>query len=149
MDQNHHAYVELCNMGDVSVDLAQFEVGSISPWSIAPWDTVVDHGTFSRGENSFVRLPARMLNPGETFVIANVKDWAREMELVNPEKYGAATKNDTWRLADLEIHLSESPDNDPTDSVSVWDAALVCWQGTYSYYLCHHYTDRTLCLPMQ
>lgn len=142
MDQNHHAYVELCNMGDVSVDLSQFEVGSISPWSIAPWDTIVDHGTFSRGENSFVRLPARMLNPGETFVIANVKDWAREMELVNPEKYGAATKNDTWRLADLEIHLSESPDNDPTDSVSVWDAALVCWQGTYSYYLCHHYTDK-------
>ena len=142
MDQNHHAYVELCNMGDVSVDLSQFEVGSISPWSIAPWDTIVDHGTFSRGENSYVRLPARMLNPGETFVIANVKDWAREMELINPEKYGAATKNDTWRLVDLEVNLSESPDGDPRDSISPWDAALACWSGSYCFYLCHHYTDK-------
>jgi len=129
MDQAHHAYVEICNMGDVAVDLAQFELGSLSPWD----------GPFVPGTESFVWLPSRLLNPKETFVIATVRDWVMEMEYINPERYGPLTKPDTWRLADMQIHVSEAPSSDPTDSVSVGSNALSCWGGYHCFYLRHKY----------
>jgi hypothetical protein len=131
IDEAHNAYVEICNMGDVAVDLSQFEVGNISPWG----------DPFVPGADSYVRLPAKMLNPGKTFVIARVLDWAREMALVNPERYGPVTKADTWRLADMQIHDSESPNNDPTDSISLGFSTLVIWNGSYCMYLRHHFIN--------
>jgi hypothetical protein len=130
MDQWHHSYAEITNMGSVSVDLAQFEIGSIGPWD----------DPFVPGANNFVMLPARMLNPGESFVVATVRDWAQEMSIVNPERYGPITKPDTWRIADMQLHLAESPNNDPTDSISTGNAALTCWSGSYCFYLRHHFS---------
>ncbi|HQN93406.1 MAG TPA: T9SS type A sorting domain-containing protein [Prolixibacteraceae bacterium] len=139
MDQWHHSYVEICNMGNVAVDLAQFEVGSISPWTSA-FDAE-GNPTFDPGADGRVMLPAKMLNPGETFVIATVYDWAKEMAIVNPERYGPLTKNDTWKIADMQIHRSEAPTADPTDSISTGFSALACWNGSYCFYLRHHFTD--------
>ncbi len=138
MDNYHHSYVELCNMGTDSVDLGQFDVGNVSPWSVAPWDTV---NTFSRTADGFVRLPSKKLGPGETYIIATVRDWGDEQAILHPlENTGSNTKHDMWLLADLQIHASESPDGDKTDSVSTGANALVCWGGAYCFYLMHHYT---------
>ncbi len=138
MDTYHHSYVELCNMGTDSIDLGEFDVGNVSPWSVSPWDTV---NTFSRTADGFVRLPSKKLGPGETYVIATVRDWGDEQAILYPlENAGSNTKDDTWRLADLQIHASESPTGDPTDSVSTGANALVCWGGNYCFYLMHHYT---------
>jgi len=126
-------------MGNVAVDLAQFEVGSISPWTSA-FDAE-GNPTFDPGADGRVMLPAKMLNPGETFVIATVYDWAKEMAIVNPERYGPLTKNDTWKIADMQIHRSEAPTADPTDSISTGFSALACWNGSYCFYLRHHFTD--------
>lgn len=132
MDQAHHAYVELCNMGDVAVDLAEFEFGNISPWS----------DPYVPGENQSLRLPTHSLNPGDTYVIAIVREWADEQALIDPEVGESSTKHDTWRLADLKLHASESPNGaDPTDSITPGYGALDIWGGTYCYYLRHHFTE--------
>lgn len=148
LDRPEWSYVELCNMGTVAVDLAQFSVGNVSPWSYAPWDTIPDR-TFTTTINDYVNLPSRMLNPGETFLIANVSDWNREMALINSERYGELTKHDTWMLADMQINVPEEPNrtnipNDVytgTDSVSVGYNTLSSWFGSSCIYLCHHYTE--------
>ncbi len=138
MDTYHHSYVELCNMGKDTIDLSQFDVGSVSPWSTAPWDTV---NAFSRAADGFVKLPQKKLYPGETFLIATVRDWGDEQAILHPlENGGSNTKHDMWMKADMQIHASESPTSDPTDSISTGANALVCWSGTYCFYLMHHYT---------
>lgn len=148
LDRPEWAYIELTNMGDVSVDLAQFSVGNVGPWSYAPWDTIPDH-TFSNTVNDYVNLPSRMLAPGESFVIATVRDWALEMSKIDPERYAPMTKNDTWRLADLQINVPEAPNrtsipNDEytgIDSVDVGYNVLTSWNGSSCMYICHHYSD--------
>lgn len=134
MDAAHHAYVELCNMGNVAVDLGQFEVGNLSPFTTNP-DLTYPNG------NEKLMLPPRMLNPGETFVIANVAEWGDEQALLNIEKQGSWTKKDTWRIADMQLHVSEAPGGDPTDSVSVGANALTCWNGDYCFFLRHFYKE--------
>ncbi|MFA9388214.1 MAG: T9SS type A sorting domain-containing protein [Prolixibacteraceae bacterium] len=145
IDRPDFAYVELTNMGSTTVDLAQFSVGNVNPWSYAPWDTIPDH-TFSTTINDYINLPSKMLSPGESFVIANVSDWVKEMEPINDEKYTAKTKNDTWRLADMQIHVPEAPNRmlipnyTGTDSVTVGYNTLTSWFGSACIYVCHHYT---------
>jgi hypothetical protein len=65
MDAHHHSYAELCNMGTEPINLSNFEIGSISPWTTE---------LFNPGQ-SFVMLPDKWLQPGETFLIATVRDW--------------------------------------------------------------------------
>jgi hypothetical protein len=132
LDQAHHAYMELCNMGDVSVDLAQFEVGKISPWEEA----------YIPDANGTFRLPSHLLNPGETYVIAGVRDWGNKQALIDPESQGSNTKDDTWRIADLLIHFPESPiTDDPTDSVTPGYGVFDLWRGNSCYFIRHHYTE--------
>lgn len=131
IDQAHHAYLELCNMGDVSVDLAQFELGKISPWD----------DPYIAGDNSHLMLPSRMLNPGETYVVAIVREWANEEAKRDIEAGRSNTKADTWRLADLKLHAPESPNNDPTDSITPGYGLLDLWGGTYCLYIRHHYME--------
>lgn len=132
IDAAHHSYMELCNMGDVAVDLAQFEIGKIAAWE----------QPYTPGEGSSMRLPARMLSPGETYVIASVRDWGNEQALIDVEAGGSNTKNDTWGLADLQMHHSESPGgNDPTDSISPGIGVMVVWNGDYCWYIRHHYME--------
>ncbi|HPR32630.1 MAG TPA: T9SS type A sorting domain-containing protein [Prolixibacteraceae bacterium] len=132
MDRADHSYVELCNMGNKTVNLSEFELGHISPWEEA----------FFAGEEGFMRLPDHNLAPGESYVIANVSDWVKEMENVDDERWGPITKNDFWHLADLQIHRQEQgyENGDPTDSVSIGSRwVLECWNGDYAFYLRHHF----------
>lgn len=148
LDRPEWAYIELTNMGNVAVDLAQFSVGNVDPYSYAPWDTIPDH-TFSNTVNDYVNLPSRMLNPGESFVIASVRDWALRMSYINPERYNPMTKNDAWRLADMQIHIPEAPNRlsitDPeynsVDSVSTGYEVLTSWYGSSCMYVCHHFSE--------
>lgn len=130
MDQAHHAYVELCNMGSVPVNTAEFEFGNISPWA----------DPYIPGENQSIRLLPKELAPGETYVISIVRDWGDEQRLLDPEKGGSNTKKDTWRLADMKLHAPESPGGaSPTDSITPGYSALDIWAGTYCFYLRHHF----------
>lgn len=132
MDQAHHAYVELCNMGDQTINLGEFEFGNISPWS----------DPYIPGNNQSIRLPNVELPKGKTFVVAIVRDWGDEQALIDPEAGGSNTKKDTWRLADMKLHAPESPGGaDPTDSITPGYGVLDIWGGTYCYYIRHHYME--------
>lgn len=140
MDNHHHSYAELCNMGTDSINLSNFEIGSISPWTAWTEET-----TFNPGE-SYVMLPDKWLKPGETFLIGTVRDWIIKMSEVYPQDYAPLTKNDMWRKADMQLHVYESPsENYPEipDSISDGANALVTWNGTYAFYLRHHFIDPT------
>lgn len=131
MDEWHHTYAEITNMGDQTVNLGDFELGTITPWN----------DPYIPGPDSYVRLTAVDLAPGESFVIATFRDWLAEQAIINPERYDAITKKDTWKLADMQLHLREAPTDDPTDSVSVGFAALEAWNGRSCWYLRHHFVD--------
>lgn len=133
MDDHHHSYIELCNMGTEPINLKDFEVGSISPWA----DPFVP-GT------SFTMLHDKVLQPGETFLIATVRDWVKKMSFVKPQDFAPLTKEDIWKKADMQLHVYESPsENYPEvpDSVSVGGGALTTWGGSYCFYLRHHFVD--------
>ncbi|MCF8359758.1 MAG: T9SS type A sorting domain-containing protein [Prolixibacteraceae bacterium] len=134
IDRADHSYVELCNMGTETINLSEFELGHITPWDEA----------FFPGEESYMRLPDTSLAPGQTFVLANVQDWVKEMEKVDDERWGPITKEDFWHLADMQIHRQEQGYElgDPTDSVSIgYRSVLECWNGDYAFYLRHHFTE--------
>lgn len=138
MDAHHHSYVELCNMGDKDINLSDFEIGSISPWT-----TWTEEESFNPG-GSFVKLPTKLLKPGETFLIGTVRDWVAKMSKVKPENYAPLTKNDMWRKADMQLHVYEQPSEkypEVPDSISDGADALVTWNGTYAFYLRHHFID--------
>jgi len=57
-------YLEITNMGDKAVQLSQFELGFLSPWAPVP------PPQFQNSNNNFIMLPEKLLQPGESFVIA-------------------------------------------------------------------------------
>jgi hypothetical protein len=140
MDAHHHSYVELTNMGASEIELSEFEVGSISPWT----------DPFFPGETTHVKLPSGKLQSGESYVIATVRDWVLKMSEIDPERYAPLTKDDIWRKADLYLHVSEAPSHSPyayLDEVDDYRDALVTWGGGYCFYLRHHFTNQETGLP--
>ncbi|HKM94041.1 MAG TPA: T9SS type A sorting domain-containing protein [Prolixibacteraceae bacterium] len=133
MDDHHHSYVEICNMGNKDINLSEFEVGSISSWATP----------FEPGD-AFTMLPDFVLKPNQTFVIATVRDWIVKMSKIDPEKFAPLTKDDIWRKADMQLHVYESPSEkypQVPDSISDGANALVVWGGSYCFYLRHHFID--------
>lgn len=133
MDEHHNTYAELCNMGSDTVILSEFEVGTITPWDIP----------YAASPNYWIRLPKKKLAPGKTFVIGTVREWYGEQAKINPEKWAGSdyTKKDMWSLADMFLHGSESPNNDPTDSITPGWQALESWNGRSCFYLEQHLSN--------
>jgi len=67
-------YVEFTNMGDETIDLANFEFGTIGPWTTP----------FNADANNHFKLPAKQLEPGKSFVIAVGSDFGPENWLIDP-----------------------------------------------------------------
>ena len=144
-DRADHGYLELTNMGTEAVNLAEFELLSHSPWGAFPdgalWPTEPD-----RRDNRWTMLPDQMLEPGASYVVAVFHDWVEEQNAIDVAKYGYSedhgthvTKPEFKKLTDLPVHRSESPNNDPTDSISVYSQLLESWNGGRDViYLRHH-----------
>jgi len=129
LDDARHTYVELTNVGSTALNLSQFELGTISPWT-EPW---------LPPSNAWFMLPDRDLEPGESFVVAGVYDWTPRMWLKNPDNYSRIlNKKEFWSIADIKLHFPESPTNDPTDSITPYNAVLGLWSGRDCLYIRHH-----------
>lgn len=105
----NQVYLELTNMGEKPIQLNQFELGEINHFTV-PWDFP-----------NTVMLPDRILQPGESFVMASVNDYSpigyAKEEFGYAEK---ATKDQMWKKADLLVHMLETApeDNIAEDMVS-------------------------------
>ena len=139
------AYLELTNMGNEAINLGEFEVLSHTPWTTFPggafWPTEPQ-----RLDRRWVMLPEQTLEPGESYVISVFHDWIEEQYAKDVALWGYSedhgthtTKPNIKPLTDLPVHRSESPNNDPTDSISVYDQLLESWNGGRDVIFLRHY----------
>ena len=128
MDHPYHAYIELTNMGTDPVDLGDFGLGRIRPVN-DPWNTLPGH---------YMRLPSEIMQPGESFVIANVYDYNPEQYPEDPDQFlEKITKDDYFQLADLLIHQSESQ-GAPTDEVSEFEQVTRAFSTNSVWFIDYH-----------
>ncbi len=133
LDAAHFAYVELSNVGETTLNLSDFEFGSINPWT----------QPYLPGVNVWFMLPNRTLDPGKSFVIAKIDDYNPEMWLKYPDRFSRnISQPEMAKLADIQLHFPESaPAGAPTDSVSPNYQALMVWNGSYCWYVRHHLSN--------
>jgi len=134
-------YVEIANVGDTAVNLKDFEFGNLVYWNIAYTDP---------GNNRSMMLPDHILQPGETYLIATVNDWAdSHLDPFFGNKSGTIfTPLDILKNVDLPFFCEESAaGGDPSDSVSAKPYLLDGWQGRKGYWLEYHYPngDSVIC----
>ncbi|HEX2395038.1 MAG TPA: hypothetical protein VHI78_06795, partial [Bacteroidales bacterium] len=132
LDDARRGYVEIANVGDATVNLSSFEIGRIDAWTV-PWTT---------SSANWMMLPDKDLAPGETFVIAAMRDLQPELYKLYPEQFDplATNKREFWSLADIQLHVDESNQNPPNDSVSAAQGLelLTVWSGRDCLYLRYH-----------
>jgi hypothetical protein len=136
VDRNDQSYVEITNVGSTDLDMSQFEFGRIGAWT-QPWEPVA-------GE--FMRLPDRTLAPGETFVIAAVKEFTEEMHPLQPDFFTRRiTKKEWWTLADMLIHMPEERESlapaGITDSISPYAGVMETWGSRETWYIEQHFEN--------
>jgi len=140
MDNNFEVYFELTNIGETTLNLSQFEFGTVHPWT-SRVDTADINKWFNVGSTSWFMLPDWELEPGKSIVIAKVDDWWPKMAIINPDKYGGEhyTKPEMLKLADIKIHIPESPVQPIAgDSVTPYNDIVQQWQGRSVLYIRHH-----------
>jgi len=121
LDDARETYVEITNVGDKPVNLKDFEVGVVGAWT---------PGYNAVGNDYRLRLPDKILQPGECFVIAAVYDYNPKMYPIAPDKYNRVmNKVEFWTLADIQLHFPEETKPDPRDSVSPKYRLLELWNG--------------------
>jgi len=142
-DDTRFNYIEITNMGTKTVDLAEFEVGNYDPWS-APWyDNRI-------AESRRLRLPHKMLAPGQSYLICSVDDEPYNIWPLDPERHlGQRTGYyEMFEKADLQIHFEATEwGNFPAeyDSVSPYGWNLLDnWGGRSSFYIMHYFKETEL-----
>jgi hypothetical protein len=137
VDRNDQSYVELTNIGTEDLDISQFEFGRISAWN-EPWTPA--------SADDYLRLPDRVLAPGESFVIAAVKEFIEKMHPLKPDLFGERiTKKEWWDIADLHMYMPE--DNvryavgGITDSISPSFGIMETWGSRETWYIEQHLTN--------
>ncbi len=155
-DRADMAYVEFTNMGDAAINLGEFEFLTHSPYTTFPdgafWPTEPH-----RMDGRWLMLPDGTLEPGESYVIAAFHDWVEEQYAMDVAEWGYSedygthtTKPNIKPVTDLQWHRTESPNNDPTDSISVYNALMDTWGGGRDvYYLRHHPPGADSCVVDQ
>jgi len=140
-------YVEITNVGNQAVNLKDFELGKMTPWSTAINDVFND--PFTPGTFEQMRLPDFVLEPGKSFVVATAYDFADEKYRKKIAGYegGQQTlqKLQMYELADLLIHMAET-NGDHTDSITRNAAGeaigiLEAWGGREALYLEQHLSE--------
>lgn len=128
------AYLELTNMGDEDIQLANFRVGKIEPWENELWTP--------RSASRIFWLPERILKPGESFLIANVYDYSLELHAKGIDTPGSGSaevlhKKDLEEMADMQVHMREK-EGAANDSVSPYAAAMEVGNGRDTWFLQYH-----------
>jgi hypothetical protein len=137
IDHQASIYYELTNMGDTPIDLSEFEVGVIDPFT-QPYNPPV---------HQRMMLPKKILDPGKSFVLATIFDFTPKQTIIEKQKYGynlefhgPQHKVEMETLADLQIHVPEKK-GDETDSVSVYRGVGTIYNGRTCFYLRHHVSE--------
>jgi hypothetical protein len=133
---NGRNFVEITNMGTEAVQLSNFEVGKASD---------------NRYLTSGMRLPERMLEPGESFFIAEVHDFSgARARALGLENYTPPPPSEIMQIADVQIHVSDYDwNNNPLgismalqkyDSVSPYNPVSM-WFGRQAVYIEQHFAN--------
>jgi len=110
MTGNGQNYIEITNMGDKPVQLSQFELGKLTPWSPLP--------RYTNETNNFFRLPEKLLQPGKSFVIALRFEFAPKQFAKGLDGFGELeTKPDVIAVADLILDAQESKGGPGTEDL--------------------------------
>ncbi len=142
-------YVELTNMGEDPINLENFKLGKMAPWS-EPISDIFNDPWLS---TMYFFLPDYELQPGESYVIKNVRDFGPEQyrkKVPGFEGQEREFQPEWWELADLIIHLKEQK-GDETDSIThtlgtrqgstePWDV-MINWRGRSAYYIEQHLSE--------
>ena len=121
----NYNYVELTNMGTETIDLSEFEIASVGPWSY-PWGWYV--------EDTF-RFPQKMLAPGKSYVISGAYKAEPQRWLTDPlHNRERVTPLEMYNLADTMITMDAAE----SSGIPGWKVINVGWG--YSVYLKHIYT---------
>lgn len=139
---NTWAYVELTNMGDKDVQLANFTLGRIDPWAAKVNLTGV--GWVPRSPNHNLRLPEKTLAPGETFLVSTAFDYRiklHEKGINTPGSNSAEVLNnkEIEAMANLLIHQSEGGSAE-LDKVSP-SKVLEVWWARDTWYVQQHFQN--------
>lgn len=112
------AYLELTNMGSLTLDLSKFTLACVSPSQVYP--------------NADVRHQKRLegsLEPGQSYLIMNIYD-----ALSGSGR--PVHRTQMLPLADLKVYVIEG--GVVNDSVSIYDRLLRLYNGTYASVLFYH-----------
>jgi hypothetical protein len=134
-------YVELTNVGDTAVNLKDFELGNLVYWNLAYTDP---------GNNRHRMLPDFVLQPGESYLIAQINDWVdANLDLFHTRTSSTEfTPVDILANVDLPVFSSETASGgDPTDSISAQPYLMDSWNGRKGWWLEYHYPngDSVIC----
>lgn len=145
ISEHHFTYFELTNMGDKTIDLSEFEVGVVTPWT-APW-TTADTVTGSPGADYKIRLPKKMLAPGESYLVSAWWNLPQALKSVDPERWlgNQKTSDIMMEKADLLVSSDESGQFGP--GFGAWDTItpgwrlMEVWGGREAWFLRHFYSE--------
>jgi hypothetical protein len=103
----HRNFVELTNMGNDPIQLHNFMVGPVKGDSWTWLENSVDFGP----DQGPIRLPEHVLQPGESFLIAQMRDGnpsipREDWNIVFREWSG--TPKEMFKLTDVQIHMNEN-----------------------------------------
>jgi hypothetical protein len=141
-------YIELTNMGDQTINLKDFKLGTIRPWNEPITDVFTSPWL---GDNHRqIRLPDYQLKPGESYVVTTAYDFAAEQYAKKTPGFEGGQlrpqKAQMYEIADLLIHIPE-PKGDATDSVSRNEYGIDIswmfenWAGRECMYIEQHLSD--------
>jgi hypothetical protein len=131
MDHPPYAYVEITNVGNDAIQLSNFEFGNLKYWD-AP---------YSPPPGQYFMLPEKLLQPGESFVIANFYDHTERQHRIDPDRFvRRRTKIEMWEIADVQLHWPEQFTAE-TDSITPYAFAMNLDGGTSCVYLEQHLSD--------
>jgi hypothetical protein len=148
MGAEPEAYIEITNKGNVTINLKNFELGRVSPWTgrvgyVSGEPCPPIENWFNVPANERMMLPDFELAPGKSWVIGAVSDWRLAMERIDPflHRYRSAHK-DMYEVADYHMHMRELPATPPVkDSVDPKLAIFHLWHGRDAVYLRHHFIN--------
>jgi hypothetical protein len=124
------SYVELTNLGDKPLQMAEFKLGKIGPYE-EPFNSTLEY-----------RFPERILQPGESFVIARFMDFTEKMYPTDPDNYTErVTPIEYWEFADIQMHAAEANSIPGIDSVSADYKIMDVWNGREGWYIEQHLSN--------
>jgi hypothetical protein len=150
------AYLELTNLGSTPVNLREFKIGKLSPWSRTTAINDLCNSQWYTNTGDYMFLPDRVLLPGESFVITNAYDYGPVHYKLGAGRLGGSERPKQvgiYEVANKLLHMQEAINNviypgdsittsknDPEQTVRRGEYRLVFeGLGSGALYLEHHY----------